>query len=115
MIENTLGQPDMTPEVRAVLRTVPRHLDGTLKDDVMELLSPPRVVPAVVRLGGRGNISADILTGFNLTDPSVQKNILYEIACRRPRVVVLSPPCTLFSALMRTNWSRMSPQLRRER
>mgnify|MGYP000352447001 CR=1 FL=1 len=32
---------------------------------------------------------------------------MQEIKARRPKVLMLSPPCTMFSGLMNLNWSKL--------
>lgn len=96
---------------------LPRSLDGCLRDDVMELFSPPRVVPICMELGLRGGLSIDLETGFDLLQKSCREKVLLEVARRRPRVIISSAPCTWFSALMRMwNVKKMSEpvQLQRE-
>ncbi len=61
-------------------------------------------------------MSVDLKTGYDLVQPSVQQQIWHEIKRRRPRVIVSSPPCTLFSVLMRLwNAKRMKPEIRKQR
>ena len=52
---------------------VPSWLDGTLRDDVVELFSPPRMVPRCAAFGLRASLSVDIKVGWNLLDPVMQR------------------------------------------
>ena len=84
---------------------------------VMEIFSRPRLIPTVQRLGLRlvGDKSIDILTGHDLLSAQVRAEVTHMVMRERPRSVVLSPPCTMFSQMMRSNWSRMNPQDVRQR
>ena len=86
-------------------RRPPRHLT----DQVMEVFSPPRVLPVATAAGLRGNLSVDLETGWDLLDKPVQYAVLQEVRWREPRFLVLSPPCTMYSALQRSfNLGKMS-------
>ena len=92
---------------------VPRHLHGTIQDDVVEVYSPPRVLEHATRLGLRGNLSADLETGWDLTKVQDRTSLMIQIKARRPKTLILSPPCTWFSTLMQLNWAKI-PQEKRE-
>ena len=89
---------------------IPTWIDGTLRDDVVELFSPPRVVPACARLGLRAELSMDVLTGYNfLTDEAIRRAD-HELERRRPRVLLNSSPCTWYSILTELwNKKKLSP------
>jgi hypothetical protein len=89
-------------------------LDGTLRDDLVEIYSPPRMVPLAAKRGMRATLSVDLLTGWNLLDPDVRVALVQEIKRRRPRVLMMSPPCTWFSGLMNLNWSKIKPVVREQ-
>lgn len=90
-------------------------LDGTLPDDLVEIYSPPRMVPiAVQQYGLRATLSVDLLTGWNLLDSDVRVALVQEIKRRRPRVLMMSPPCTWFSGLMNLNWGKIKPVVREQ-
>ena len=100
--------PDYTAPV------VPRGLDGTLPDDVCEIFSPPRILRHTARLGLRGDLSADLKTGWDFSIASVQAQLLGELRRRRPRVAFLEPPCTWFSIMLNMNWEKMPVDLREQ-
>jgi len=90
-------------------------LPGTLsltppQEDLWELFSPPRVVAVGAEFGLKGR-SFDILQGWDLTDPLLQRKILCDLEKFRPKVVIASPPCTMFSRLT-TLWNakKMRPE-----
>jgi hypothetical protein len=93
---------------------VPRNLAGKLQDDLVEVYSPERMVPIAQKVGLRGDLSIDLLTGWNLLDPEVQLQVVREIKMRRPKVLMMSPPCTWFSGLMNLNWAKISPPIREQ-
>ena len=57
-------------------------LDGTIRDDVIEIFSPPRLVPHCARLGLRAQISIDIATGYNLLLSGTQRNVMVAMLMR---------------------------------
>ena len=101
---------DDTIVVPTGFEVIPTWINGTLRDDVVELFSPPRVVPACARLGLRAELSMDVLTGYNfLTDEAIRRAD-HELERRRPRVLLNSSPCTWFSILTELwNKKKLSP------
>jgi hypothetical protein len=92
---------------------VPRELQGVPQDDFMEIYSPPRLVPLAVQAGMRASASLDLLTGWNFLTADGRALAVQEVKTRRPKVLMLSPPCTMFSGLMNLNWFKL-PVDRRE-
>ena len=92
--------------------SVPRYLDGTLQDDFAEVYSPPRILPHAVEIGLRGDLSADLTTGYNLLTHSSRLDLMMQVKARRPKVLMLSPPCTMMSGLQNLNWCKMLPETR---
>lgn len=90
------------------------YLDGTIRDDLMEIYSPPRMAPVATARGMRAKLSVDLLNGWNLLDPDVRVEVVQEIKARRPRVLMMSPPCTWFSGLMNLNWGKITPVVREQ-
>ena len=84
---------------------------GACRDDFIEIFSRPRLIPRIsaLHLGMVASMSVDILTGFDLLLPEERQETMTYLWARRPRSAVLSPPCTMFSQLMNTNWARMDP------
>ena len=73
-----------------------------------ELYSPPRVLPVVHNRGLTGQLSLDILTGWNFELPNVRAISLALLTTLCIRFLMLSPPCTIFSQLQRLwNFKRM--------
>ena len=103
---------ERAPDVQAYLG---RDLGGALQDDVMEVFSPPRILEHTATLGLRGDLSADLATGWDLSLERDRANLLTEIVRRRPKIVFLEPPCTWFSKLLCLNWKHIPRHLREER
>lgn len=106
--------PTRQPGLWDVEPQILRSLDGSLPDDLMEIYSPPRMVPFATALGMRASLSVDILTGWNLLNVESRMALVQEIKQRRPRVLMMSPPCTWFSGLMNLNWGKIKPVLREQ-
>ena len=117
-INEIMNELEMVPSRHHVLWDVQPQLscplDGTLPDDLVEIYSPPRMVPRAVRRGLRASLSVDLLTGWNLLDSASRVALVQEIKRRRPRVLMMSPPCTWFSGLMNLNWSKIKPVVREQ-
>ena len=64
-----------------------------------EVFSPPRVVIFARALRLNASISVDLLTGTDLQTLAGRVALDRAMVGKRPWVVVLSPPCTMFSAL----------------
>lgn len=79
------------------------------RDDFLELFSPPRLAPLLKARGFRSEVSVDILTGYDLTQDLVKREVNLMIEQRRPRVIFMSAPCTVFSRLMNINIAKMEP------
>lgn len=89
------------------LAVPPKHLSSVQQEDVMEIFSPPRIVPVAQQHGLRASMSIDLQTGWNLQVPDDRLRLVHEVRARRPRVIIMSPPCTWFGSLVHTNWKRM--------
>ena len=101
-------------------RPVRRHLVATLKKkiykpDVTEVYSPPRVTLRATKHGLKPGGALDLSTGWDLSKPDVQKKALDLIALTKPALVILSPPCTTFSALRNlSNFKRNQDTVHKE-
>ena len=76
-------------------------------DDFLEVFSVPRVVMYCRKLGLRAQRSMDIANVWDLMKKEVKVHAFQELAARRPKIVGLTPPCTMFSNLMDLNWYKM--------
>lgn len=74
--------------------------------DFMECFSVPRIGPVAMQHGLKVGPAVDLQTGFDLTTQLGQqraRQLLHEL---KPRVLMLSPPCTCFSIWQRVNRQR---------
>ena len=80
-------------------------------ESFMEVFCPPRICPAFRRLGLTATVSADIETGWDLSQNSHRSFLMELVHGRQPHVVLLSPPCLPFSQMQRSNKHRADPIL----
>jgi len=76
-----------------------------------EIFSPPRLAPEFKKRGLRASMSVDVLMGWDLSKLCVREFVLKQISRRRPKAIMLSPPCTTFSTLQALNMGKMDEQL----
>ena len=81
----------------------------------MEVYSPPRLVPEFTALGYKATWSIDLETGWDLLNKEHRDALLKLIKNVRPRAIMLSPPCTVFSNLQQLNVWRVHPQVSEQR
>ena len=81
-------------------------------DSVVEIYSPPRVVEEAKKRGLRAELSIDLCTGYDLKDVKAKEHVRKELAKRRPKLLVSSPPCTKFSPFqnLRKNWENFEEE-----
>ena len=83
------------------------YISQNTKVDVMEVYSPPRLAKRASRLGLRPGASLDLVTGWDFNRADHRQASLDLIRRLRPALVVLSPPCAVFSQLRAlTNYKR---------
>ena len=95
--------------------TYPMELTLVMHMDVSEIFSPPRVLPHASALGLRSGWSMDIAEvdpwsgeKWDLADRKNQARVIKLISQYKPEVLVLSPPCTMFSSLQYLNKQKCS-------
>ena len=92
---------------------------GKLNDDdhhYMEFFTPPRIALACIALGLMAVWSLDLTGGYDLALQSMQMYALGLLHKHRPRVLGLTPPCTMFNKIMRMwNEKKMDPKVFKER
>ena len=89
------------------LWNAPAVVRHTEHDDLMEIYSQPRVIPAARLRGLRADLACDLLTGWNLSCPAVRMQVVGDVKGRQPTVLIMSPPCTFHCHLMGLSWWRM--------
>ena len=77
------------------------YIEDSDSDDLAEVFSPPRVVP-FANLYNLNGFSMDLLTGTDLQTLAGRMELDRALTRKRPLMVILSPPCTMYSSL---NWS----------
>ena len=89
---------------------------GRLPDAYIEMFSPPRVVPVVREHGRKADLSVDMsrlgcssCRSYDLTRSGDRYAVLEEIRYRMPRVIGLSPPCTMYSKMQNMNDGKVCP------
>ena len=82
--------------------------------DVTEIYSPLRIAAACLEAGLVGGSSFDLRTGWDLSNPHHQKMVLQTIMKESPKLLIGSPPCTLFSNLQNLNLAVQSEQWKHE-
>jgi hypothetical protein len=90
------------------------NLAGNLQDDLMEVYLPERIVPLARKVGLRAEVSIDLLTGWNLLDLEVRMQVVREIKMRRPKVLMMSPPCTGFNGMHCRSCAKTLPAIREQ-
>ena len=73
---------------------------GTLNEEhdmIAEIYSPPRIVKAARARGLKAELSVDVLTGNDLNQSEEKARVREELKKRRPRLLITSPPCKMFS------------------
>ena len=78
--------------------------------DMSEVFSPARVVKMCEKYGLTGGESFDLRTGYDLSDPQVQARVIKYMQKEKPKLVIGSPPCTLFSRLQQLNLHVHGPE-----
>ena len=92
------------------------NMDNDSRDDFIEVFSPSRIVPHVRRRGMRASISMDIKYGNNFLMFEDRVAAFATIATRKPLMVSICPPCTMYSPLQRMwNLPHMSEETKTER
>lgn len=74
---------------------------------VCEVYSPPRVASRAKQHSMEQGVSIDLLTGWDLEDPSAIQAMWQKLEEEDPILVVICPPCTAFSQLQEWNYRRM--------
>ena len=79
--------------------SIPRYLDGTQPVDVLEVFG--RTVSAYAQRRGLISCPFDLKVGKDLSQFETRHEVFRAIEHRRPKLVVTSPPCTMYSRLQR--------------
>jgi hypothetical protein len=77
-------------------------------DHVGEVFSVPRVVTVAAKEGLRATVSIDLLNGFDLLTSGGRETAWWRLQKSKPLLLVISPPCRMFSLMQNMNPEFMS-------
>ena len=66
--------------------------------DIIEMFSPPRVTKVGKGMGLEAGEAMDLITGWDFSREEDRKKAWY-IKVEKPKLIIGSPPCTMFSVL----------------
>ena len=75
------------------------RLRGALRVDISEVFSPPRVTEMAGKFGLKPGDAMDLITGWNFDREDHRQQARELIQQRRPKLLIGSPDCTMFSQL----------------
>ena len=105
---SSAASSSVAPSQPPIIR-IPRYLDGTQPVDVLEVFG--RTVSATASRRGLGSCPFDLKDGKDLSQLEMRIEVFRVIEQRRPKLLVTSPPCTMYSKLQRLwNIKKMSPE-----
>ena len=100
--------PSSAAPLQPPIISIPRYLDGTQPVDVLEVFG--RTVSAIASRRGLSSCPFDLKVGKDLSQLEMRIEVFRMIEQRRPKLLVTSPPCTMYSKLQRLwNIKRMPP------
>ena len=74
---------------------------------VSEVFSPPRVAALAGEKGLAQGTSFDLATGWDLSQPNQRQKMWQQLRLEQPELVVICPPCKMFSLLQELNYMNM--------
>ena len=91
-------------------RTLNRAFEGLLQNNrIAEVFSPPRIASEGEKRGFESVGSFDLQTGWDLSRPDDRRQMWRQLHDQKPLLIVLCPPCTMFSILQELNFWKMDP------
>lgn len=90
--------------------------DQQEQQDLMEVFSTPHITATAQKLSLRAEHAYDIKMGCDLRSPAARARVMETIKKKKPRMVVVCPPCGPFSTLqrLRKNRGEVYQQAKRE-
>ena len=79
-----------------------RKMEEELKKegpDIVEMFSPPRTTKVGKGLGLEAGEAMDLITGWDFSREDDRRRAWRYIKAERPKLIIGSPPCTMFSVL----------------
>ena len=98
-----IQRPNSTPICQVLERMA---ADRVLGVDVAEVYSPERVAKMAEKMGLRGGLSMDLTTGWDFNREAHRKTAIEYVTKEKPKLLIGSPMCTMFSQLQHLNWGR---------
>ncbi len=109
--EDVVGENVIGSEVYSV--DLDMYGDGT--DDFAEVFSLPRVVPRAVEKGFKASKSFDLRNGWNFLRAEDRKRCLEDIDKDEPMLVLVCPPCRMYSILQNISRDKGDPEEKKRR
>ena len=107
-VSSSVASSSAAPSLPPII-SIPRDLDGTQPVDVLEVFG--RTVSAIASRRGLSSCPFDLKVGKDLSQLETRCEVFRTIEQRRPKLLVTSPPCTMYSKLQRLwNVKKMSPE-----
>ena len=97
-VPSSAASSSVAPSQPPIIR-IPRYLDGTQPVDVLEVFG--RTVSATASRRGLRSCPFDLKVGKDLSQLEMRIEVFRMIEQRRPKLLVTSPPCTMYSRLQR--------------
>ena len=69
--------------------------------DIMEVFSTPHITATAQKMSLKADYAFDVKLGCDLRSPEARKKVMETVITRRPKLVVICPPCGPFSVLQR--------------
>ena len=84
--------------------------------DIAEIYSMPRITTTASQRGLNAGWSMDVRNGWDFNDPKQRARAIDTLETTKPLLLVGSPPCTMFSTIMRLwNIKKMAPEVLKAR
>jgi hypothetical protein len=69
--------------------------------DIMEVFSTPHITATAQKMSLKADYAFDVKLGCDLRSPEARKKVMETVITKRPKLVVICPPCGPFSVLQR--------------
>ena len=102
---------------KKILRDENINLHDAKKEDnisVAEVYSPPRMTKAAEKLNMKPEFALDLSTidedgnPWDFSSPKIREKALRLVDSTAPKLLILSPPCTMFSTMQNLNFHKMN-------
>ena len=86
------------------------YLDDLTEKGISELYSMPRTAALAPEYDLRQGWSLDVINGWDLSKADARRKARELLRQTKPKLLIGSPMCRMFSSLMNLNWDKMTPQ-----